>query len=263
MNAKNLKTAMQEGRKVYGTLVSTAHPKWPVIIKNIGLDFVLIDTEHESIDRSQLAWMCQAFDALDICPIVRIPFPDSYQATMALDAGAKGIIAPYVETVDQVKMLRGAVKFHPLKGKVLQDVLAGKQDVEETVRYLGRRNEDNLLILNIESTPALEVLDELLNVPDVDCVLIGPHDLSCSLGMPEQYNHPKFEETVGAFCRQARARGVSAGIISGITLWPELQGPIRWAREDGLNVIVHSSDIVSFAEYLNQQFTELWDALKH
>jgi 4-hydroxy-2-oxoheptanedioate aldolase len=71
--------------------------------KSTGLDFVFIDTEHIPIDRVTLSWMCQAYRLADLAPMVRIPEPDAYQACMALDGGASGIVAPYVETAEQAR----------------------------------------------------------------------------------------------------------------------------------------------------------------
>ena len=111
---------------------------------------------------------------------------------MVLDGGAAGIIAPYVESVRQVEALRGAVKMRPIKGQTQQSMLAGEAVGSELEHYIRERASKRLLIVNIESTPAIEVLDDILQVPDLDAVLIGPHDLSCSLGIPERYDHPDF-----------------------------------------------------------------------
>ena len=123
MTRKQLRTALRSGQRVYGTLIVSDSPRWPAQVAQIGLDFVFIDTEHISIDRKALSWMCQTYSALGLPPIVRIPAPDPYAATMALDAGAAGIIAPYIETVEQVRALRGATKLRPIKGARLEAVV--------------------------------------------------------------------------------------------------------------------------------------------
>src|SRR5206468_10866866 len=139
---------------------------------------------HIAIDRKELSWMCQTYAGFGLPPIVRIPAPDPYAATMVLDGGAAGIIAPYSETVEQVKALRGAVKLRPIKGARLEAVLEGRAKFEpDLAAYQQERYEDNLLIINVESRPAIENMDALLAVDGVDGVLIGPHDLSSSLGM--------------------------------------------------------------------------------
>ena len=114
MTSKRLRAALHSGARIYGTLIVADSPRWPAQVARIGLDFVFIDTEHIALDRGRLSWMCQTYAALGLVPIVRIPSPDPYAATMALDAGAAGIVAPYVETVAQVKALHGAVKLRPI-----------------------------------------------------------------------------------------------------------------------------------------------------
>src|SRR4030095_15554851 len=109
------------------------------------------------------ACMPQPYRALALAPIVRIPTPAPYQATVALDNGASGVIAPYVETPEQARRLRGAVKLRPLKGQVLEEVLNGERELDAALnQYVAERCAENVLILNIESAPALNRLDEIL-----------------------------------------------------------------------------------------------------
>ena len=254
MTASELKVAVRSGRRVYGTLVVSTSPRWPDMIAKLGLDFVFIDTEHIAIDRAQLAWMCQTYRALGLPPIVRIPWPDAHLATMALDGGAAGVIAPYVETVEQVQALRGAVKFRPLKGERLEAGLRDVSTLEPALRsYLAQANESSLLIINVESTPALSRLDALLSVPDLDAVLIGPHDLSCSLGEPEQYDGAHFSQAVQMICRRARAAGVGAGIH----FWQSPARLAQWARDDGLNLIIYSADLTAARDKLSADLNVL------
>ena len=85
---------LKQGSLVLGTLIVSPSPKWPEVVSQADLDFVFIDTEHIAIDRFELSWMCQTYSALGIPPLVRIPSVDPNAATMALDGGAAGIIAP-------------------------------------------------------------------------------------------------------------------------------------------------------------------------
>lgn len=245
MNGKELAAALHAGRRVYGTLIVSTSPHWLAAVKATGLDFVFIDTEHIPIGRETLAWMCQAYRASGLPPIVRIPSPDPYQATVALDGGACGVLAPYIETPEQVSQLVGAVKLRPLKGRRLMETLAGQTLAEPLATYIKERNADNLLFINIESVPALERLDEILRVPGIDAVQIGPHDLSCSLGVPEDYAHPRFEEAIQTIIHKSRAQGLGVGVH----YWGGLGDELRWARA-GANLIVHAGDISLFAETL-------------
>lgn len=115
MKGNEIIECLRSGKRVYGTLTVSTSPMWPKVVKSLGVDFVFIDTEHIPIDRNELSWMCIAYQNMDIAPIVRIQSPDPYLASMALDGGASGVIAPYIESVDQVLDLVGAVKKNPSK----------------------------------------------------------------------------------------------------------------------------------------------------
>src|SRR6516162_494606 len=188
MNGREIIQALHAGRRVYSSAIVGMSPLWPALAKQIGIDFVFIDTEHIPLDRQTLSWICQTYQALGLPPVVRIPSNDPFEACKVLDAGASGVIGPYVETVEQVRGLVGAVKLRPLKGRRLQEALQNRNKLEPELRdYLEKRNGDKILIANIESVPAIENLHDICSVPGLDAVLIGPHDLSCSLGIPEQY----------------------------------------------------------------------------
>jgi 2-keto-3-deoxy-L-rhamnonate aldolase RhmA len=246
MNGQELIKALHSGQRVYGTMIVSTSPHWPAAVKGAGADFVFIDTEHIAIDRTTLAWMCQTYRALDLAPLVRIPSPDPYQATVALDNGASGVLAPYIETPEQARRLRGAVKLRPLKGQVLEEVLNGERELDAGLRqYVAERCAGNVLLLNIESAPALAALDEILAVRDIDAVLIGPHDLSCNLGVPEQYAHPRFEEAIQTIIAKARSCRIGAGVH----YWWGIKDELRWVKA-GANLIVHSGDIALFADAL-------------
>lgn len=257
MQSKELAAALHRGERVYATCITSPSAKWPPMVAGLGLDFVFIDTEHIPLGRETVAWMCQAYKALGLAPVVRVPKPDPYQACVALDGGASGVIFPYVESVEEVRALRGAVKFRPLKGERLKKALSGEEALDAaTAEYLAKGNENNVMIVNIESQAALDALDEILAVPDIDALLIGPHDLSINLGVPEQYSHPKFLEAVSLVFRKARAANVGAGVHFSWGMDPQ----IAWARE-GANLIIHSSDFKATSDALTADFRHLRESL--
>lgn len=244
-------TILQKLRKnenIYGTCILSTSPIWSKAVKGSGLDFVFIDTEHIPMDRTELTLLCQIYAALGISPVVRIPSPDPYLACMAKDSGAIGVLAPYIENVDQVKEMVGATKYRPLKGERLQNVLKETEALKPALMsYLKTYNEGSLCLINIESTVALDNLDALLNVSGLDGVIIGPHDLSINMGLPEQYEHPDFEKAVKEIIRKARTKGIAAGIH--FPSDPNRQ--IKWMQE-GANIVLHSSDMFLFAQKLKE-----------
>lgn len=249
MDGKQLIKALRGGDIVYGTAVYSPSPIWPRVIQNLDLDFVFVDTEHTPHDRNTVSWICQAYSARNLAPVVRIPSPDPYLAQMTIDGGATGIIAPYVETVEQVKALSGAVKFGPLKGDKLKAFINGEAELEsELADYLAKRNANNVLFINIESVAALERLDDLVSIPYVDGVFVGPHDLSCSLGLPEQWEHPVFDDAIRQIITTCRKHNVGIGIHHN---YPEHE--IEWIKA-GANIAIHSSDISAFNRALTAEF---------
>lgn len=258
MTGHEIRTALREGRRVYSTAVVAVAPLWPAALRKGGADFVFIDSEHTPVDRETLAWTCRAYSAADVPPVVRIPSPDPYEAAKVLDGGATGFIAPYIETAEQVRALTGVARYRPLKGDRLERAVNDPDSLEPELRsYLEDRNADTLFIANIESVPAIENLDDILGVGGIDSVLIGPHDLSCSLGIPEQYTHPKFDEAVRTIFRIARKHNTGAGIH----FWTGMDQEIEWAKTAGGNLIMHSSDFALFADGLQRELQELRSAL--
>jgi len=259
MNGSLLRQKLHAGERVYGTLIVSDSPRWPAMVNNLGLDFVFIDTEHATLDRSQTAWMCQTYAALGLAPVVRIPSPDPYQACMALDGGAQGIIVPYTETPEQVRQIAGAVHLRPLKGAREQDVLAGRVKLDAvSAGYLENYNKNNLLIVNIESVPAMQALDDILAVPGLDAVLVGPHDLTINLGIPEEYRHPAYIAAVDEIIQKARARGIGAGVHAVYPFASEHE--LRWAKM-GANLIIHQGDLITLRYVLRSALDELKQAL--
>lgn len=248
---------LKSGQNVYGTCFTSISPGWPLVFKKAGLDFAFIDTEHTAVNRADMARMCQIMQAYGITPIVRIPSPDPYLACQCIDGGAKGVIAPYLESVEQIRDLAGATKFRPLKGDILQKALKGEQELSAEMKaYLSNYNKGNICIANIESVPAMNNLDALLSVPGLDGVFIGPHDLSISLGIPEQYDHPEFEKAVKHIIHTTRNKGLSIAIH--FSLEPERQA--KWVRE-GVNIVVHSTDIALFSQKLNADISAIKKAV--
>ena len=145
----------------------------------------------------------------------------------------------------------------PLKGERLDDALGDRDCLgRELNDYLSNRNRGNFLLINVESVPAIKRLEQTLDVPGLDGVIVGPHDLSVSLGLPEQYDDPQFEKVLEEIVSKVRAKGLGIGIH--FPLHPELQ--IKWANR-GLNIILHSSDLFLFQQSLTRDLAAIRQAL--
>jgi 4-hydroxy-2-oxoheptanedioate aldolase len=241
-----LKQALQAGKRVYGiALEGYGQPRWPRFFADLGvIDYVFMDSEHSPNNRETIAWAAQCYAAYGIAPLLRIPEISASQAAMGLDAGAHGIIVPYVETLEQVKALVGAVKFRPLKGAALQTALdTGAFPSDATRNYLPGYNPDAFLVIMIESPAGVANLPDMLAFGGVDAVLVGPHDLSVSLGIPEQYDHPQFISVLEGIIRTCQAHHTAVGMH---LMFGTLEDTITWVQR-GFNFVSVRGDTLFIA----------------
>ena len=238
MNGHELKKKTKAGGIVYGTMLAlSSNIRWIEPMSDYGLDYIIIDMEHTPRGREEVGAFLSAFGSVDQVLMVRIPIPDSHYVTMAIDAGAQGVVAPYCETVEEVREVVGATKWRPLKGALLQKVMdTGQFPSQSTQDYLESLNRNNVCIIGIESVPGIENLDEILRVDGIDGIFVGPNDLSISLGIPNQYDHPDYESALRkiiSICKTHNTPTLIHGMSVDIT--------DKWLRE-GSRFILHSND---------------------
>lgn len=256
MVGKEFRDALRSGKSVYGTLITSTSPRMFDLTLNLGLDYVFFCNEHISYNPDTLGWMCRAYKAAGINPVVRILEPNPFLATQALDAGAGAILVPYVEKMEDVYDLVGAVKYRPLKGEKLKRILYGEEKPSaELEAYLKNQNKNYTLLLNIESPTGVNNMEQFFSVqsvdgPGVDGIVIGPHDLSASYEMPEKYRSKEFLGLSCEIIKKARACGVAAGGHNGSRGSLDIQ--MEWAKS-GANIIMYSSDMFLFADKLQDE----------
>jgi len=257
MKGAEIRDRLRGGDRVYGTqIVSLGNPVHARMMADLALDFVFICTEHMPVDRTEVSMMCQYYAERGISPIVRIPYPSARWAAMFIDGGAQGIVAPYVETVEEVQELVGAVRYRPIKGEFLRGILDGTRPSEpKLAEYLEQFNKDLYLIIGIESVPAISRLEELLAVDGVDAIFLGPHDITCSMGIPEEYEDPEFVATVTDVIRRARRMGKGAGMHMDYAL-PRAEPFL----EAGSNFILHLADVVKAKQVIASDIARLRSA---
>lgn len=245
-----MKAALKGGERVYGTMfVQTRVGNGDHRLREMGLNYVIVDNEHSPFSRGETgAWM-RKLASNGIVPMVRVPIPASHYVTMAVDAGAHGILAPYVERVEQVQEVVGACKLLPLKGEAVQRAIStGEYPSEETRTFLEERNRNNFLVIGIESVPAMDRLDDLLSVPGVDAAFVGPNDLTIQLGCPADYHHPRYLEAVEHIHTTCKAKGVPL-VIHFFT--HEMAQP--WI-EQGIHFVLYGTDRRGIGDAMKADF---------
>ena len=175
---------------------------------------------------------------------------------MALDAGAEGIVAPYVETVEEVRELVGAVHYRPIKGRQLREILDGTRSPGDITRsFLKRFNRHSYAIIGIESVAAYDNLDALISVPGVDGVFMGAHDLSVSLEAPEQWDNPALHLLIKDVIRRCRRAGIGVGVHLHPAIFSIAQ--VQQFVALGMNWILDGADINLTLHSLKQRRTEI------
>ena len=253
MNGEQLKQKVNSGGIVYGTMISLGrNPRWSSAFSNFGLDYAILDTEHAARSRSEVADYLAAFRYSGVVPIVRVPIPASHYVTMYLDAGAQGVLAPYCETVEQVKEVVAATKWRPLKGELADKAVnTGEFPSPATKEYLEDRNRNNVCIIGIESVPAISNLENILEVDGIDAVFVGPNDLSITLGVPDQYDHPDYEAALREVISKCQAAETPV-LIHHQTV--ELTQ--KWLRE-GARFVLYSSDASTLHNGYRNEFGQI------
>ena len=249
MKNKKIKYELEQGNCVFGTmLTNSVSPRWAGHFANIGLDYVVIDTEHSPFNRSEVANLINSFNLGNVCPIVRIPIPAAHHATMQLDAGAGGILAPYCETKEEAEEIVGAVKWKPLKGKLLSDIIKqNKFPSKESKVYLENLNSENICIIGIESVPAINNLENILSVKGIDAIFVGPNDLSVSLGIPNEYENKLYEDALDEIINQCQSKNIPVMIHHQTT---DLTS--KWIKRGSLFVLYTSDKRTSQNGFLDE-----------
>ena len=239
MRVNTVKQALREGRVQLGC--SCFQLRSPDAVRSLaaaGLDWVFFDAEHGAFDLETLQDLMRVAVTAGLCPIVRVADLQYALIARALDCGAQGVLLPRVESPELLEKAMSWTRFPPLGTRGFG--LGPPQLDYEAVSMsdaIAHVNANVLVVLQIETRTALERIDELLAVPHIDAVLIGPADLSISLGVHGQFDHPRMISTM----EKRRDRCVHHGIAPGAHL--RALSLARYWRERGLRFLSCNSDI--------------------
>lgn len=239
---------LRRGDTLIGTLVGLNNSDVVELLAACGYDWLFIDAEHGPFLPGDTLPLLQAAGN---CPcLIRIPAADPVWVKKALDIGAAGIIVPQVHDADQARELVAAAKYSPAgeRGVGLGRAHAYGREFES---YLQRANNDTVVVLQAESRAAINNIKEIVAVDGVDAILIGPYDLSASLGHIGDVTHAEVRaaiDTVAESCQQA---GVKLGIF-GVS--PEA---VRPYMDNGFHLITVGVDSLFLGQAAATALAEL------
>jgi 2-keto-3-deoxy-L-rhamnonate aldolase RhmA len=213
MRINSVKKALKEGKVQLGCgFAQLRSPEVARILAAAGFHWTFLDSEHGGFDLETLQDLCQAAVAAGITPIVRVADLQYPLVARALDCGANGIIFPRVESPELLARAVSWTRFPPagVRGFGLTAVQVNYEKVT-IPQIIDHMNEQVMVVLQIETQLAVDRREELLSVPGVDAVLVGPVDLSISLGVPGEFQHPKMVEAMQKIYDSCVRHGVVPG----------------------------------------------------
>ena len=238
MNKSNLKEKLQNQNLTIGSWITLAHPAVAEIMSNVGFDWLTIDLEHSVISLREMEELIRIIDLSGVTPLVRLTSNDPSQIKRVMDAGSHGIIVPMVKTAEEAQNAIDAVRY-PVKGN--RGIgLARAQGYGVTFNdYLKWQEEKSIVIVQIEHIEAANNIEEILSVEGVDGFIIGPYDLSGSMGIPGEFNHKNLLSVLDDVYKVASRLKKPGGIHIVEPDRLQLQSKI----DDGHKFIAYSVDI--------------------
>ena len=215
MKKNNLKEALKEGKNVFGPFMKFTDPAVVEIMGFAGFDFVIIDAEHGPISMQNAQNMIRAAEIVNITPVIRVGNNDEALILRALDIGAQGIEIPQINSSSDAVRAVKSVKYSPQGERgVCRYVRAANYSSLDKFKYFKSANEETMIIAHIEGVEGINNLDEILSVPGMDVIFIGPYDLSQSLGIPGEVNHPLVIEKMKEVVLKCKENKVAVGTFA-------------------------------------------------
>ena len=196
----------------FGTWISTSSVVCVDALKELPFDWFVIDTEHAHVNPETLAAMVAVLGRDGPTPLVRVGDVDQYLVKQALDAGARGILVPLVNTEAQAKAAVAYAKYPPTGVRGIASAPSTRYGLD-LAGYLRRANDETLVGVQIETRQALENLDAIAAVDGIDLLFVGPQDLTLNLGLVDDRKNPKLREAMRTVVQACERHGRVAGTL--------------------------------------------------
>lgn len=221
------KERLKNGERLFGPFLNMNYPAVVEIAGLAGFDFVIIDNEHGEIPLESTVDLIRAAKLTGIPAIVRVYEGNPELIDKALDLGADGVQIPNIGSKEAAEIAVQAAKFAPEGSRGCNRfVRAGRYGSIDKADFFGKANEETAVILQVEGQDGVNALPEILKVKGVDVLFVGPYDLSASLGIPGQVDHPKVIEQMNEIMAQAKEVGVAVGFFV-----DDVKKAVEWKTE--------------------------------
>jgi 2-dehydro-3-deoxyglucarate aldolase len=238
MNKDSLKDTLSRGQIAWGSWITLAHPAIAEIMARAGFQWLAVDLEHSVITIRESEELIRVIGLCGCVPLVRLSANDPVQIKRVMDAGAHGVIVPMVNSAAQAEQAVASVHYPP-RGRRGVGLARAQGYGDNFEGYREWLQQGAVVIVQVEHIQAVENLPEILAVEGVDGFLVGPYDLSASLGIPGQWEHPEMAEAM-ARIREVGAVSKTAPGIHVVEPDPEA---VCQKVAEGYKLIAYSLDI--------------------
>jgi len=196
-----VKEKMLKNERPLGTFLVMATQSHVESMGDVGLDYVIIDTEHGPYDTENMINLIRGTELANMTPFVRVANADHKEIQRCLDQGAKGIIIPMLNSIEDFKKVISLAKYKPVGNRGFAGVRSNNYGYDENIKsgieaFMEECNDEILVLPQCETVDALEIIEEVVELDGIDGIFVGPFDLSISLGVPVQFDHPKFIKAI-------------------------------------------------------------------
>jgi len=208
-----LRKIFAEGKAALGSFAACNSPDLVEILGIAGFDFIVIDNEHGPMGHESSQHLIRAAELRGMTPIVRVPNAMESTILHTLDVGAHGIQVPQVNDPEIAQAVVNFSKYHPLGKRGVAFPRSADYGLTDLGSYFEYENSQTMIVTHCENVRGLENIEAVCRVPGIDVIFLGPYDMSQSMGITGQVNHPRIEEAAGKVLAAAKKYGKIAGIF--------------------------------------------------
>jgi 2-keto-3-deoxy-L-rhamnonate aldolase RhmA len=253
---ESLKTRIARREVTVGSWITLGHPAIAEIMARSGFDWLTVDLEHSAITIGQTEELIRVIELAGVSPLVRVGENNSATIKRVMDAGAHGVIVPMVNTREDAELALRSVQYPPTGTRGVG--LARAQRYGLDIDSYRTWNETNcIVIVQIEHVRAIENLEAIF-ATGIDAFMVGPYDLSGSMGVPGQFEHEHFREALGEIRKIAQKTSKPAGYHF---VKPEPEGAVGKIRE-GYSLLAYSTDFLFLAETSRNHLAAIKQSLR-
>jgi len=232
------KNVFQGKQLALGSWITLAHPAVAEIMANAGFDWLAVDLEHSVITIREAEELIRIIDLCGVIPLVRLTSNNPDLIKRVMDAGSHGVIVPMINSAEDAMKAVESVKYPPL-GKRGVGLARAQKYGADFDSYKEWQKDSPVIIAQIEHIDAVENFRSIISVDGIDGFIIGPYDLSSSMGIPGEFDHPYFKAAMSKILEASARTGCPPGLHS---VEPDVSS-LQKAIDDGFKIIAYSVDI--------------------